>query len=183
MKDSPRVGIVLGSASDLAVMRRAAETLHDFGVPFEMTVASVHRTPDRAAEYARSAADRGLAVIIAAAGKSAALPGSLAALTTLPVIGVPLRVGDHWMDELAAVSAMLQLPPGNPVATVGVDDALGAALLAIKMLALHDPALRKRLEDYSAARKKQAEAGAREAEAAAAQIRKAKPESGGKSRK
>lgn len=179
MASAPRVGIVLGSASDLTVMGRAAETLHQFGVPFEMTVASVHRAPERAAEYARTAADRGLALIIAAAGKAAALPGVVAALTPLPVIGVPLRVGTGWMDELAAISSMLQLPTGNPVAVVGVGDAHGAALLAIRVLALHDSGLRERLEAHQQERRAQAQDAARKAEEMAETVRQGGPAEGG----
>lgn len=143
----PLVGIVLGSDSDRPVMEDAARTLAGFGVPFEVIVASAHRSPDLVDHYARSAEKRGLRVLIAAAGGAAHLAGALAARTVLPVIGVPLEATS--LGGLDALLATVQMPPGVPVATVSVGawGARNAALLAVQILATADPALRERLRE------------------------------------
>lgn len=142
---NPLVGILMGSDSDLKVMSEAAKVLEEFGVAFEITVCSAHRTPDRAHEYATSAIDRGLKVIIASAGGAAHLAGSLAANTILPVIGVPI----NWkLEGLDALLSTMQMPPGVPVATVGIDGAKNAGLLAVQMLALADKTLASKLANY-----------------------------------
>lgn len=143
-----KVGIVLGSDSDLEVMSSCVQTLQQLGIEYDITVASAHRTPERVAEYARSAAQRGITVIIAAAGWAAALPGALAAHTNLPVIGVP--ISSSPIGGLDALYSMVQMPPGVPVATVGLDTAKNAAILAAQILALSDPELAARLEEYRA---------------------------------
>jgi len=138
------VGILMGSDSDLETMRPAAEALKELGVTYEATVLSAHRTPDRAAEYARSASERGLRVIIAGAGAAAHLPGVLAAYTTLPVIGVP--IDSSPLKGVDALYAIVQMPPGIPVATVGINSARNAGLLAAEILALSDQELTARLQ-------------------------------------
>lgn len=142
-KAGPRVGVVMGSASDLDKVRPVFETLGHLGVSYEAAVISAHRTPDLVAEYARSAAQRGIEVIIAAAGLAAALPGVLAALVDIPVIGLPLGGGPvNGMDALLSVADM---PPGVPVAAVGVDSGKNAALLAARILGLTDTRLSQEL--------------------------------------
>ncbi len=143
----PVIGIVMGSDSDLSVMQKAAKTLDDFGVPYEMTIISAHRTPDKMIEYTRSAKERGLKVLIAGAGWAAALPGMIAALTTLPVIGVPLH--SKYFGGQDALYSIVMTPPGVPVATVAIDGAANAALLAMKILAVSDEALSEKLAAYS----------------------------------
>lgn len=143
----PVIGIVMGSDSDLSVMQKAAKTLEDFGVPYEMTIISAHRTPDQMITYARSAKERGLKVLIAGAGWAAALPGMVAALTTLPVIGVPLH--SKYFGGQDALYSIVMTPPGVPVATVAIDGAVNAALLAMKILAVQDEALSEKLAAYS----------------------------------
>lgn len=140
----PLVGIVMGSDSDLPVMEEAANALAEFDIPFEVRVISAHRTPDIAHEYATAAADRGLRALIAGAGGAAHLAGVLAGLTSLPVIGVPL--GRPPLDGLDALLATVQMPGGVPVATVAVDGARNAGLLAVRILAASDPALRERVD-------------------------------------
>jgi 5-(carboxyamino)imidazole ribonucleotide mutase len=132
--DEPRVGILVGSDSDRERMEGATKLLDEAGVGYEFEVRSAHRTPDAVAEYARSARDRGLRVLICGAGLAAALPGSVAAHTDLPVIGVPLRSSLSVLDGLDALLAIAQMPPGVPVATVGVDNAKNAAALALRIL-------------------------------------------------
>ena len=134
-----KVGIVLGSDSDLEVMSSCIETLRELGIEYKLTVASAHRTPDRVAEYAQTAAERGVAVVIAAAGWAAALPGALAAHTNLPVIGVP--ISSSPIGGLDALYSMVQMPPGVPVATVGIGEAgaTNAALLAAQIIGQRDP--------------------------------------------
>jgi phosphoribosylaminoimidazole carboxylase PurE protein len=139
------VGIVMGSDSDAAIMKGAADALRELGVSYEATVASAHRTPERAAEWARTAADRGVKVIIAGAGQAAHLPGVLAAFTTLPIIGVPIDASP--LNGVDALYAIVQMPPGIPVATVGINNARNAGLLAAQMLALSDEALAGRLRE------------------------------------
>ena len=130
----PRVGILVGSESDRERMQAALDVLDEHGVGYEFEVRSAHRTPDAVAEYARSARARGLRVLICGAGLSAALPGVVAAHTDLPVIGVPLRSSLSVLDGLDALLAISQMPPGVPVATVGVDSARNAAVLAVRIL-------------------------------------------------
>jgi 5-(carboxyamino)imidazole ribonucleotide mutase len=132
--DTPLVGILVGSESDRERMREAVEELEQRGVAHEFEVRSAHRTPDAVAEYARSARQRGLRVLICGAGLAAALPGVVAAHTDLPVIGVPLRSSKSVLDGLDALLAIVQMPPGVPVATVGVDNARNAAVLAARIL-------------------------------------------------
>ena len=144
---APRVGIVMGSDSDWPVMKAAAEALAEFDVAFEADVTSAHRMPEEMIEYGRSAADRGLSVIIAGAGGAAHLPGMLAAVTTLPVVGVPVPLGR--LDGLDSLLSIVQMPAGVPVATVSIGGARNAALIAIKILATADDALRLKLEAYA----------------------------------
>jgi 5-(carboxyamino)imidazole ribonucleotide mutase len=135
----------MGSTSDLPVMEKACKVLDDLQIPFEVNALSAHRTPEAVEEFAKGAKARGLQVIIAAAGMAAALPGVIAASTTLPVIGVPVK---GMLDGLDALLSIVQMPPGIPVATVGVNGALNAAILAVQMLALSDAAVAQRLTDY-----------------------------------
>ena len=140
------VGVIMGSDSDLAVMRPAVDAVDEFGVPFEVRVVSAHRTPDVLYEYARTAADRGLGVIIAGAGGAAHLPGMTAAMTPLPVIGVP--VPREKLDGLDSLLSIVQMPAGIPVATVGIGEARNAGLLAVRILAATDPELRDRMQTF-----------------------------------
>ena len=143
MVEKVKVGIVMGSASDREVMEKATEVLDELGIGYEVVVSSAHRNPERTARYAREAAGRGVKVIIAGAGLAAALPGVLAAHTTLPVIGVPIASGAlHGVDALVA---MVQMPSGVPVGTVGINNAKNAAFLAAEILALGDEEVRRRL--------------------------------------
>ena len=137
------VSIIMGSTSDLPVMRKAADFLNSMQVPFEMLALSAHRTPEEVAEFARKAHERGVKAIIAGAGMAAALPGVIAALTPLPVIGVPLSATLQGNDALLSI---VQMPPGIPVATVGIDGAMNAAVLAVRILALSDAALAERYD-------------------------------------
>ena len=139
------ISIIMGSTSDLPVMEKAARLLEDLQVPFEIQALSAHRTPAEVEEFARTAASRGVDVIIAAAGMAAALPGVIAANTTLPVIGVPIK---GMLDGLDSMLSIIQMPPGIPVATVGVNGAQNAAILAVEMLALADQDIAKKLADY-----------------------------------
>lgn len=141
------IGIIVGSASDLPVAAKAASVLEDFGVGFEIGIASAHRTPVDAASYAANAQSRGLKVIIALAGLSAALPGVLAAHTTLPVIGVPVASGA--LNGTDALLSVAQMPPGVPVASMGIDGAKNAALLALRIIALEDRYLTLALREWS----------------------------------
>jgi 5-(carboxyamino)imidazole ribonucleotide mutase len=144
----PLVGIVMGSASDLATLQPAAEILERFGVPHEMRVLSAHRTPDGMAGYAREAVDRGLKVLIAGAGGAAHLPGMLAAYTPLPVIGVP--VATTTLNGLDALLSIVQMPRGVPVATVAIGGGANAGLLAVQIVATSDLGLLQGLLDYKA---------------------------------
>ena len=135
----PRVGILVGSESDRERMQAAMDELDGRGIAWEFEVRSAHRTPDAVAEYAKAAAGRGLGVLICGAGLAAALPGVVAAHTELPVIGVPLRSSKSVLDGLDALLSIVQMPPGVPVATVGVDNARNAALLAARILAVAAP--------------------------------------------
>ncbi len=142
---NPLVSIIMGSTSDLPVMKKAADFLNGMAVPFEMLALSAHRTPEEVAGFAREAAGRGVKVIIAGAGMAAALPGVIAAITPLPVIGVPLSATLQGQDALLSIA---QMPPGIPVATTGIDGAMNAAVLAVRMLALSDDALSARYASW-----------------------------------
>ena len=139
MADGPLVGILVGSESDRERMQDAVGELEGLGIPYELEVRSAHRNPDAVAEYCRTARERGLRVLIAGAGLAAALPGVAAAHTDLPVIGVPLRSSKSVLDGLDALLSIVQMPPGVPVATVGVDNARNAAVLAARILAVPPP--------------------------------------------
>lgn len=142
----PRVGILMGSDSDLAIMAKAAEVLEEFGIESELSIISAHRCPEEAAEYAKSAAARGIGVIIAGAGLAAHLPGIVAAYTYLPVIGVPLKAGALAGKD--ALYSIVQMPPGVPVATVGIDGAKNAGILAAQILAAGDNSLVQKLSAF-----------------------------------
>lgn len=141
----PLVSIIMGSTSDLPVMEKAAEFFDKMEIPFEMLALSAHRTPRQVEEFASQAKERGIKVIIAAAGMAAHLGGVIASLTTLPVIGVPIRSSFDGMDSLLAI---VQMPPGIPVATVGVNGALNAAILAAQILATSDNTIADKMENY-----------------------------------
>lgn len=141
-----RVGIIMGSANDGPVMEKANAILDDFGIGYESIVSSAHRNADKTAEWARTAEERGLQVLIAGAGMAAALPGVIAAHSTLPVIGVPIASGA--LNGVDALYSIVQMPPGIPVATVGIDNARNAALLAASILALQDADVRSALDRY-----------------------------------
>ena len=141
------VSIIMGSDSDLKVMNAAAEVMEEFNVPFEVTVVSAHRTPDRMFDFASKASDRGLKVIIAGAGGAAHLPGMVASITHLPVIGVPVK-SSNSIDGWDSILSILQMPNGIPVATVALNAAKNAGLLAVKMLAISDMQLKEKLLAY-----------------------------------
>lgn len=141
-----KVAVIMGSDSDLKVVKKGIDILDDFGVEYEARVISAHRTPKQAEEFARNARDNGFDVIIAAAGKAAHLGGVLAAMTTLPVIGLPIKTS--MMGGMDSLLSIVQMPKGIPVATVGVDAAENAALLAVQMIALSDEALEEKLAAY-----------------------------------
>ncbi len=145
---APLVGVIMGSDSDLAVMRAAIDVLAEFGVPHEVRIVSAHRTPDVMYDYARTAAARGLRVIIAGAGGAAALPGMTASMTPLPVIGVPVPLG--VLDGLDSLMSIVQMPGGVPVATVAIGNAKNAGLLAVRILATADDKLLAAMEHYQA---------------------------------
>ena len=136
----------MGSTSDLPVMEKAMKFLDDMEVPFEVNALSAHRTPDAVEKFAKDAAERGLKVIIAGAGMAAALPGVIAASTTLPVIGVPIK--GSVLDGMDAMLSIIQMPPGIPVATVGVNGAMNAAILAVEIMALADASLAEKMKNY-----------------------------------
>jgi 5-(carboxyamino)imidazole ribonucleotide mutase len=143
---TPLVGVIMGSDSDLPVMQAAIDVLTEFGVPHEVRIVSAHRTPDVMTEYARSAAERGLRVIVAGAGGAAHLPGMTASMTPLPVIGVPVPLAQ--LDGLDSLLSIVQMPGGVPVATVAVGNARNAGLLAVRILATSDEKLRAAMEHY-----------------------------------
>ena len=147
----PLVSIIMGSTSDLKVMEKAAEFLDSIGVPFEMNALSAHRTPDEVEKFAHGAAGRGIKVIIAGAGMAAHLPGVIAAMTPVPVIGVPVKASLDGMDSLLAI---VQMPPGIPVATVAIDGALNAGILAAQMIATGNTAVMEKLVAYKDGLKK-----------------------------
>ena len=147
----PLVSIIMGSTSDLPVMEKAAQILNDFKIPFEMNALSAHRTPEEVEKFARGAASRGIKVIIAGAGMAAHLPGVIAAMTTLPVIGVPIKAS---LEGLDAIFSILQMPPGIPVATVGVNATQNAGILAAQIIATGDDTLMKEIVRYKENMKK-----------------------------
>lgn len=148
LSNSPLVGLVIGSRSDEAIIQQTESVLNDFKIPYELSVLSAHRTPKKLAEYASSAQNRGLELIIAAAGGSAALPGAIAAWTTLPVIGIPVPSSD--LKGIDALLTIAQMPPGVPVAcmAVGLWGARNAGFFAISILSLHDETIKKAYESY-----------------------------------
>lgn len=139
------VSIIMGSTSDLPVMEEAAKILNELQIPFEINALSAHRTPDEVEKFARSASDKGLKVIIAGAGMAAHLPGVIAAMASIPVIGVPIKASMDGWDSLLSI---VQMPPGIPVATVGINAARNAGILAAQMLALSNPELQKKLMTF-----------------------------------
>ncbi len=147
MNTAPIVGIVMGSDSDLPTMQAAADTLKLFNIPFELTVVSAHRTPDRMVQYAKTARERGLKVIIAGAGGAAHLPGMIAAITSLPVIGVPIK-SSNSADGWDSILSILQMPGGVPVATVALNGAKNAGLLAAQILGSADSKIGQAMDDY-----------------------------------
>ena len=157
------IGIIMGSDSDLPVMKAAAEVCEEFEVAYELTVVSAHRTPQRMLEYARSAKERGLRLIIAGAGGAAHLPGMVASLTTLPVIGVPVK--SRALAGVDSLLSIVQMPRGVPVATVAVNNARNAGLLALRVLALGDERLAERLEAFADAQRASVEETAADIEA------------------
>ncbi len=157
---NPIVSIIMGSTSDLPVMEKAMKFLDDMQVPFEVNALSAHRTPDAVEEFAKSAKDRGIRVIIAGAGMAAALPGVIAASTSLPVIGVPIK--GSVLDGVDALYSILQMPPGIPVATVAINGSMNAAILACQMISLADADLAQKMKDYKAGLGKKIEKANRE---------------------
>jgi 5-(carboxyamino)imidazole ribonucleotide mutase len=150
------VGIIMGSQSDLVVMKEAAEFLEEFKIPFELTVVSAHRTPQRMMDYATSARHRGLKVIIAGAGGAAHLPGMVASLTSLPVIGVPIK-SSNSIDGWDSVLSILQMPSGVPVATVALNGAKNAGILAAQILGSENKAIAKKLDSFKISLRKKVE--------------------------
>ena len=142
----PLVGIIMGSDSDLPVMQQAADLLKEFSVPYEMTIVSAHRTPQRLFEYARTAEERGLEIIIAGAGGAAHLPGMVAAITPLPVIGVPVKA--MALEGLDSLLSIVQMPAGVPVATVAINNAKNAGILAAQILGIKFPEIRRQIKEY-----------------------------------
>ena len=155
----PLVGIIMGSQSDLAIMSRAADALDSFGVPYEVTVVSAHRAPKGTFDYAQKARERGLKVIIAGAGGAAHLPGVVASLTTLPVVGVPVRLGNS-LEGLDSLLSIAQMPEGIPVATMAINGARNAGILAAAIIGTYDPAVARRLKAHKLTLKKKVEASA-----------------------
>jgi 5-(carboxyamino)imidazole ribonucleotide mutase len=147
MANQPIVGIIMGSDSDLPIMQAAADILKSFNIPFELTVVSAHRTPDRMVEYAKTARGRGLQVIIAGAGGAAHLPGMVASLTSLPVIGVPIK-STNSADGWDSILSILQMPGGVPVATVALNGAKNAGVLAAQIIGTHNETIALAMDDY-----------------------------------
>lgn len=156
---SIQVGIIMGSKSDLHIMKDAADIMKEFGIQFEMTVVSAHRTPEKMYEYAKGAASRGLKVIIAGAGGAAHLPGMVASITTLPVIGVPVK-SSNSIDGWDSILSILQMPNGIPVATVALNAAKNAGLLAVQILATANEELSAKMQQYKDDLKKKIEESA-----------------------
>ncbi|MGN6295044.1 MAG: 5-(carboxyamino)imidazole ribonucleotide mutase [Chitinophagaceae bacterium] len=151
---NPQIGIIMGSDSDLTIMQAAADILKQLGIPFEVTVVSAHRTPLRMVEYAKQAKDRGLKVIIAGAGGAAHLPGMVASITPLPVIGVPVK-SSNSIDGWDSVLSILQMPNGVPVATVALNAAKNAGLLAAQIIGTADETVSKKMSEYKASLEKE----------------------------
>ena len=152
-KNKIEVGIIMGSDSDLPIMEDAVKILKEFGIGYEVKVLSAHRTPDQHAKYSKSALDRGLKVIIAAAGGAAHLPGVTAAHTTLPVIGVPIK--GKSLEGMDSLLSIVQMPPGVPVATVAINGAKNAAILALNIIAVGNPKIQTKLLDYKKKKEKE----------------------------
>lgn len=148
MSNHPVVGIIMGSDSDLPIMQEAADQLKQFGIEHEVTIVSAHRTPDRMFEYAKAAAGRGLKVIVAGAGGAAHLPGMVASLTTLPVIGVPIKSASNTTNGMDSLLSIAQMPAGVPVASMAVNGGKNAGILAAQIVALGDVELQKKLAAY-----------------------------------
>jgi 5-(carboxyamino)imidazole ribonucleotide mutase len=146
---NPKVSIIMGSTSDLPIMEQAAKLLEEFEIPFEINALSAHRTPDQAMDFGRKAEGRGIRVIIAGAGGAAHLPGVIAALTPLPVIGVPIKASIS-IDGWDSILSILQMPPGIPVATVGLDGARNAGILAAQIIGTGDPAIMEKMVSFKA---------------------------------
>ncbi|ACS90919.1 MULTISPECIES: 5-(carboxyamino)imidazole ribonucleotide mutase [Thermococcus] len=159
---TPKVGIIMGSDSDLPVMKEAAKVLEEFGVEYEITIVSAHRTPERMYEYAKTARERGVEVIIAGAGGAAHLPGMTASITTLPVIGVPVK--SKALNGLDSLLSIVQMPSGVPVATVAINNAKNAALLALRILSIKYPEIAEKLEKYREEMRKTVEEKAKKLE-------------------
>ncbi len=159
----PLIGIIMGSQSDLKIMKDAAEVLEELDVPYELTIVSAHRTPQRLVEYASNARSRGLKVIVAGAGGAAHLPGMIASLTSLPVIGVPIK-SSNSIDGWDSALSILQMPAGVPVATVALDGARNGGILAAQIIGTTDKALSKRLDKFKNALKVKVEAAAKKIE-------------------
>ena len=159
----PLIGIIMGSQSDLKIMKDAAEVLEELGVPYELTIVSAHRTPHRLVEYASSARSRGLKVVVAGAGGAAHLPGMVASLTSLPVVGVPIK-SSNSIDGWDSTLSILQMPAGVPVATVALDGARNAGILAAQIIGTYDKSLAKRLDKFKNALKVKVEAAAKKIE-------------------
>lgn len=159
----PSVGIIMGSQSDLRIMKEAAEVLEELSIPFELTVVSAHRTPLRMVEYATQARTKGIKVIIAGAGGAAHLPGMVASITSLPVIGVPVK-SSNSIDGWDSVLSILQMPSGVPVATVALDGARNAGILAAQIIGAHDKSVAKRLDKFKSELKKKVETAAKSIE-------------------
>lgn len=154
--NTPQIGIIMGSKSDLPIMQQAASMLKEFDIPYEITVVSAHRTPDRMIEYARSAKDRGIKCIIAGAGGAAHLPGMVASLTTLPVIGVPIE-SSNSIKGIDSLLSIVQMPGGIPVATVAVDGGKNAGILGARIIGTFDENISQTLADYADTMKEKVE--------------------------
>lgn len=159
----PQVGIIMGSKSDLHIMQEAADFLTEMEIPYEITIVSAHRTPDRMLEYARGAADRGIKVIVAGAGGAAHLPGMVASLTHLPVVGVPVK-SRNSIDGWDSILSILQMPGGIPVATVALDGGKNAGILAARIIGAFDEGVGVKLKEYAAGLRDKVLATAREVE-------------------
>jgi 5-(carboxyamino)imidazole ribonucleotide mutase len=159
----PLIGIIMGSQSDLKIMKDAAEVLEELNVPYELTIVSAHRTPQRLVEYASNARSRGLKVIVAGAGGAAHLPGMVASLTSLPVVGVPIK-SSNSIDGWDSTLSILQMPAGVPVATVALDGAKNAGILAAQIIGTSDKAVAKRLDKFKKDLKVKVEAAAKKIE-------------------
>lgn len=159
----PLIGIIMGSQSDLKIMKDAAEVLEELGIPYELTIVSAHRTPERLVDYASTARSRGLKVIVAGAGGAAHLPGMIASLTSLPIVGVPIK-SSNSIDGWDSVLSILQMPAGVPVATVALDGARNAGILAAQILGTANKAVSKKLDQFKRALKAKVESAAKKIE-------------------